>query len=86
VVFRGIQHPRSLSFEKAVVLLQTNPPIAPVAPENEFVDYAIRHLLFHTRRGRTYRAIFTVAGDEVRILRVRGSGEPPVTPEDLATP
>jgi len=64
------------------VALQTNPFLAPLAPESKSFDIEIRHALFRTRSGRPYRAIFTVVGDEVRILRVRGRGQPPVRPRD----
>ena len=37
------------------------------------------------RAGRTYRALFVVVGDEVRVLRVRGSGQPPLKPEEFGT-
>jgi plasmid stabilization system protein ParE len=72
-------------FEKAAESLGINPFIAPVAPESGISDLEIRHILFRTRSGRTYRAIFTVVGDEVRILRVRGPGQPPLRPGDLAS-
>lgn len=71
------------SFEEATTRLQANPFVAPLAPEDEFFAYEIRHILFRTRRGRPYRALFTVVGDQVRILRVRGSGQPPVMPQDI---
>ena len=39
-----------------------------LAPENEFVDFDVRQVLFKTRRGkRFYRLIFTIVGDEVRV-------------------
>jgi plasmid stabilization system protein ParE len=70
-------------FEAATEDLQNNPSIAPIAPECDSFDFEIRHLLFRTRHGRTYRAIFTVIDDEVRILRVRGPGQPPLGPRDI---
>ncbi len=70
-------------FEEATTALQTNPFLAPLAPESKSFDIEVRHTLFRTRSGRPYRAIFTVVGDEVRILRVRGPGQAPVRPRDL---
>jgi plasmid stabilization system protein ParE len=55
------------------------------APESESVGYDVRQRFFKTRRGRTYRLLFTIVQDEVRILRVRGPGQAPVTREDLTT-
>ncbi len=70
-------------FEDAVQQLEKNPFLAPLAPEAEDIGEEVRHILFRTRAGRTYRALFLIVGDEVRVLRVRGAGQPPVTPEDL---
>ena len=55
------------------------------APESESVGYDVRQRFFKTRRGRTYRLLFTIVQDEVRILRVRGPGQAPVTRDDLTT-
>jgi plasmid stabilization system protein ParE len=71
-------------FEQAMETLRTNPFVAPLAPESKSFDIEIRHILFRTRYGRPYRAIFTVVGDEVRILRVRGSGQPPLKSRDIS--
>jgi plasmid stabilization system protein ParE len=72
-------------FEKATKTLETNPYVAPLAPESKSFDIEIRHIMFRTKYGRTYRAVFTVVDDEVRILRVRGPGQPPVRPADIAS-
>jgi toxin ParE1/3/4 len=53
------------------------------APENQDCDFDVRQALFKTRRGRIYRDLFVIAGDEVFILRVRGPGQASVEPEDL---
>jgi plasmid stabilization system protein ParE len=71
------------SFEAAKTRLAMNPLAAPIASESEDVGVEIRHVLFRTRAGRTYRALFIIEGDEVQILRIRGSGQPPVTPDDI---
>ena len=57
-------------FNASLRLIETNPFLAPVAPENGELDEEVRHILFRTRAGRTYRALFTIVGDQVRILRV----------------
>lgn len=49
------------------------------APESARIDRDLRHFLFKTRRGRNYRGVFIVVGEEIRILRVRGPGQPPLT-------
>lgn len=63
------------AFEAAANRLLANPLAWPLAPENELVDYEVRHFAFKTRRGRKYRALYTIIGDEVRILHVRWGGQ-----------
>lgn len=46
-----------------------------LAPEDNLVDREIRHVNFKTRRGRMYRILFEVRGDEVLVLHVRGPGQ-----------
>lgn len=72
-------------FDEATAKLAENPFVAPISPESEALGEEVRHLMFRTRAGRKYRALFVVVGDEVRILRVRGSGQPPVRPGDIET-
>jgi plasmid stabilization system protein ParE len=55
-----------------------------LAPENEEVGIELRQKLFKTRRGRPYRLLYTIVGKEVRLLRVRGPGQAPVTGEDIS--
>jgi plasmid stabilization system protein ParE len=71
------------AFEAALARLETNPFLSPVASESEDIGEEVRNILFRTRAGRTYRALFVVVDDEVRILRIRGSGTPPVTRDDI---
>ena len=43
----------------------------------------LKQALFRTRRGHTYRAVFTIVGTQVRILRVRGPGQPPLQEDEI---
>jgi plasmid stabilization system protein ParE len=63
------------AFETAANRLLVNPLAWPLAPENDLVDYDVRHFAFKTRRGRKYRALYTIVEDEVRILHVRWGGQ-----------
>lgn len=56
-----------------------------IAEENDEFELEIRQGLFKTRRGRIYRAVFTIVDNEVRVLRVRGPGQAPLTPDDVQT-
>jgi plasmid stabilization system protein ParE len=71
------------AFDETIENLRANPSLAPVVPEKNLRQIDVRHVLFRTRRGRTYRAIFVVNDDEIRILRVRGAGQPPLKPQDV---
>jgi plasmid stabilization system protein ParE len=53
------------------------------APEGEPIERSIRHRFFKTRRGRIYRILYLVEHDEVIVLRIRGPGQPPLTPDEL---
>jgi plasmid stabilization system protein ParE len=73
------------AFLKSAKRLESSPLSCALAPENDDFDRELRHVLFRTRRGGTYRAIFVVQDDLVQILCVRGPGERPVRPGDIAT-
>jgi plasmid stabilization system protein ParE len=55
-----------------------------VAPDSEDLEIEIRQKLFKTRRGRPYRLLYTIVGNEVRVLRVRGPGQDAVTADDIS--
>jgi plasmid stabilization system protein ParE len=64
--------------------LRSRPHQFGLAPESAELGIEIRQRLFKTRRGRLYRVLYTIVGKEVRVLRVRGSGQAPVTVEDIS--
>lgn len=63
--------------------LKSNPLSRGIAPEADDFPEEVRQVLFRTRQGRTYRALFVIRGDVVQILRVRGPGERPLKQEDI---
>ena len=69
--------------ENLVAQLRRNPLSHGLAPEDEFVDSIVRQGFFHTPRGRVDRAVYVVESNEVRILRIRGPGQPTVSPDEL---
>jgi plasmid stabilization system protein ParE len=71
---------RALS--KSVEGLRTDPERFGRAPDSR-LGIPFRQRLFKTRRGKRYRLIFTIEGNQVYIFRIRGPGEPPLTPKDL---
>jgi plasmid stabilization system protein ParE len=72
------------AFDAALVQLESDADKFSVAPESAQLGILIRQNLFKTRHGHTYRLIYSITGDEVRVLRVRGPGQAPVTTKDLA--
>ena len=64
------------ALEQAIELLaQGNPEACSLVAEDDLSERTIRQFFFKTRRGRTYRGVFTVVGNEIRILRFRGPGQ-----------
>jgi hypothetical protein len=53
------------------------------ASEGRLLGRNVREKFFKTRQGRRYRLLYTINGDVVRVLRVRGPGQPPVRRRDL---
>ena len=56
-----------------------------LAKESGHVDHEIREVFFKTRKGRPFRILFTIQGDEVLVLRVRGPGQDDVPPDELSS-
>jgi plasmid stabilization system protein ParE len=71
------------AFEAAANSIERAPHSYSLAPEDEFVDWEIRQFFFRTRRGRTYRGLFTIIDHEIRVMRVRGPGQALIEPFDL---
>jgi plasmid stabilization system protein ParE len=63
------------AYESALNGLEHNPQRHGLAPEDEDHPLEIRQLIFKTRHGRPYRALFTIAQDTVNVLHVRGPGQ-----------
>ena len=71
------------SFWRAVERLKTHPFSFVLAFEHDQFEEELRHLLFGTRHGRTYRALFVVRGEVVIIVAGRWPGERPMKPGDI---
>jgi plasmid stabilization system protein ParE len=74
------------AFDLAKLRLSEDPHRFPLIPEKVRVRFDVRDILFKTRKGKFYRAIFTVVGDEVRVLRVRRPAQRPIRGRDLPKP
>lgn len=69
-------------FETALATLASNPQRCTLAPENDVVAVEIRQLFFG-KPPSIYRALFTIAGDEVRILHIRRGAMDTARPDEL---
>lgn len=67
----------------ALSSLADNPERCGFAPENESSNYQLWQLIYRPRTGRTFRAIFVVVGNQVRVLRIRGAGQDLLAPDEL---
>jgi plasmid stabilization system protein ParE len=71
------------AFLKAANALANDPERRSLAPESKVCRRDVRQQLFKTRKGGKYRILFTVVGNEVRVLRVRGPGQPPLKLDEI---
>lgn len=67
-------------------LLESDPMSCGFAPENDDHDAEIRQVIFKTRRGRPYRALFTMKAETVYVLHIRGPGQRTLRRNELEVP
>lgn len=70
-------------FIAALDTLAENPERCSLAPESDLFPYEIRQFLYRTKSRYPTRALFTIAGEEVRILMIRRPGQALLREEDL---
>lgn len=70
-------------FWAAMLKLETNPRRHPLAAEDGLVSYEIRQLNYGLGRRPTHRALYTIDGDKIVILRVRHLAQEPLEDDDL---
>jgi plasmid stabilization system protein ParE len=71
------------ALDHAMARLAEDPLKFALASESDAFPMDLREILFKTRSGNTYRALFHVEGEKVQVLTIRGPGQPFVTPEDI---
>ena len=67
---------------EAIESLTNHPERCPLAPENEYFEEEIRHLLYGRRHG-VYRILFTIQEETVFVLAVHHGARQPLQPADL---
>jgi hypothetical protein len=71
------------AYDALLERLTSDAPSFGPAQESPDCNFDVRQAFFKTRRGRVYRAIFFIDGHAVFVLRVRGPGQAPLTPEEI---
>ena len=74
------------AYDRMVTRLKSHADTCASAFECEDLDFDVRQILFKTRRGRVYRALFIIENNEVFILRVRGPGQAAIDADELQSP
>ena len=69
-------------FFEALQTLENNPQRCPYAPENVKCQRELRQYLYG-RRPNVFRAVFTIEGSTVWILRIRRASRPDLKPREL---
>ncbi len=72
-----------LGILEALLRLERNPESRPIAPESAEFPFEVRQLLIRGKSRRANRALFTIVGDEVRVLAIRRPGQPLITADDI---
>ena len=62
-------------WEEVVRTLADDPERCGLAPESNQHPVAIRQLIFRTRKGNPYRALFAIKDEAVFVIHVRGMGQ-----------
>jgi hypothetical protein len=70
-------------WEQALSELNANPLQYGLAPEATKYNIEVRQILFKTRRGRKYRALFTVVGRGIYVIHLRGPSQDLLRREQL---
>jgi len=67
-----------------LLTLREYPDRMPLADENEEFPYTLRELHYGVTSRPTHRAVFTIVGDKVLVLRVRHSAQDRITLDDVS--
>ena len=74
------------AFHASLGALETRPESFALSAESEDHSEDIRDLLFRTRRGGTYRALFVIRDKTVFVLHIRCPGQDAMLPGEVVLP
>ena len=72
------------ALEKILQQVSTSPLSFPKAAEAQFSNRELRNAFFGTRKGRVFRAIFSVDGDCIIVTHLRSPDQKPLSADDLS--
>ena len=72
--------------EQVLDALAIDPHSYEIAPESHDHPVEIRQRLFRTPQGKNYRALFTIRGQDVFVIHIRGPGQDLVPIDELVLP
>jgi len=67
----------------AIDTLAESPDRCPASPETNLLPTGLRELHFGLGRKATHRIVFTIIGQDVRVLRIRHAAQQGLTLDDL---
>jgi plasmid stabilization system protein ParE len=67
----------------AIATLSKQPDRCPLAPETDLLPTGLRQLHFGVSRKATHRIVFTIEGQEVKVVRVRHFAQRELALDDL---
>ncbi|HUG68869.1 MAG TPA: type II toxin-antitoxin system RelE/ParE family toxin [Pirellulaceae bacterium] len=74
------------AFLRAIDSLRQNAQSFGLAPESTEHPDDVREFTFKTRYGRPYRLLFTIRDDVAYVLRIRSTGQPLLTNDEIVFP
>lgn len=74
------------AFLAALERLRESADAYSAAPEAHRLGVDLRQVLFKTRKGHSYRALFVIDSEAVHIVSVRGAGQDLASADDIELP
>ena len=70
-------------WDETFALLESSADGYGLAPENDGQPLEVRQIMFRTRKGREYRALYTIQNNEVFVMHIRAPGQDLLSPDKI---
>jgi plasmid stabilization system protein ParE len=74
------------AFRRRLSDVRAQPSRFGTAAESRYIDDPIREVLFRTRRGQPYRALYVILEEVVHIIHIRAPGQDLMHPDAIELP